>query len=81
MRCVVVTADWGGDASSASGLQDDMLDVLDFSEIIHRALQGLEGESFGRFELQETHTNHNHDELVESIEVYRCVGERRLESS
>lgn len=73
-----VVTDWGGDASSAAGLQEDALDVLEFSEIIHRALQGLEGESFGRFELVETHTNHNHDELVESVEVYRCVGERKL---
>jgi hypothetical protein len=37
---------------------------------------GLSGEHFGRFDLRETHTNHNHDELVESIEVYWCVAER-----
>lgn len=73
-----VVTDWGGDASSAAELCDEALKVLDFSEIIHNALQGLKGDSFGRFELQETHTNNNHDELVESIEVYRCVGERTL---
>lgn len=73
-----VVTDWAGDASSASELQEEALSVLDYSAIIHRALCGLEGEHFGRFDLIETHTNHNHDELVESVEVYRCVIERKL---
>lgn len=73
-----IVTDWAGDASAASELQDDALDVLDYSGIIHKALQGLEGENFSRFDLIETHTNHNHDELVESIEVYKCVAVRKL---
>lgn len=73
-----VVTDWAGDASSASELQEEALSVLDYSAIIHRALCGLEGEHFGRLDLIETHTNHNHDELVESVEVYRCVIERKL---
>lgn len=73
-----IVTDWNGDASSGSELEDESLEVLDYSSIIHNALQGLEGENFSRFDLIETHTNHNHEELVESIEVYRCVGERKL---
>ena len=73
-----VVTDWKGDASAGSELEDETLSVLDYSEIIHRALQGLEGEHFSRFDLAETQTNHNHDEIVESIEVYRCVAVREL---
>ncbi len=73
-----IVTDWNGDASSGSELEDESLEVLDYSSIIHNALQGLEGENFSRFDLKETHTNHNHEELVESIEVYQCVGERKL---
>lgn len=73
-----IVTDWAGDASAGSELQDDALKVLDYSEIIHKALQGLEGEHFNRFDLAETHTNHNHEEIVESIEVYKCVAERKL---
>ncbi len=73
-----IVTDWAGDASASSELQDDALAVLDYSGIIHKALQGLEGEHFSRFDLAETHTNHNHDEIVESIEVYKCVAERKL---
>lgn len=73
-----IVTDWAGDASAGSELQDDALAVLDYSGIIHKALHGLEGEHFNRFDLAETHTNHNHDEIVESIEVYKCVAERKL---
>lgn len=73
-----IVTDWAGDASAGSELQDEALEVLDYSGIIHKALQGLEGDHFNRFDLAETHTNHNHEEIVESIEVYKCVAERKL---
>ncbi|MBR1463464.1 MAG: hypothetical protein IJ604_08865 [Prevotella sp.] len=73
-----IVTDWAGDASVGSELQDDALEVLDYSKTIHKALQGLKGNHFSRFDLAETHTNHNHDDIVESIEVYKCVAERIL---
>lgn len=73
-----IVTDWAGDASATSGIQDAALKVLDYSAIIHNALQGLSGEHFGRFDLAETHTNHNHEDVVESVEVYKCVAERVL---
>lgn len=73
-----IVTDWAGDASAGSELHDDALGVLDYSRTIHKALQGLEGHHFSRFDLAETHTNHNHDDIVESIEVYKCVAERIL---
>jgi hypothetical protein len=75
-----IVTDWAGDASAGSELQDDALKVLDYSGIIHKALQGLKGEHFNRFDLAETHTNHNHEEIVESVEIYKCVAERILPS-
>ena len=73
-----VVTDWQGDASTASDLSNEALEVLDYSGVIHKALQGLEGAHFGRFDLAETHTNHNHEDIVENIEIYKCVAERIL---
>lgn len=73
-----IVTDWAGDSSAGSELEDESLEVLDYSGIIHKALHGLEGEHFSRFDLSETHTNHNHEELLESIEVYRCVATREF---
>ncbi|MCH5237007.1 MAG: hypothetical protein J1E95_04335 [Muribaculaceae bacterium] len=47
--------------------------VFELPEKIHRALAGLEGESFTDFTLSESHTNHNHEEIIESVEVYSFV--------
>ena len=44
--------------------------VFELPEKIHQALVGLEGDSFTDFTLSESHTNHNHEDIVESIEVY-----------
>ena len=73
-----MVTDWQGDASTASDLSNGALEVLDYSGVIHKALQGLEGAHFGRFDLAETHTNHNHEDIVENIEIYKCVAERML---
>lgn len=41
-------------------------------EYLHRRLHGLSGDCFRRFDLVESITNHNHEELVESVETYGC---------
>ena len=46
---------------------------------IHRALADMEGETFGEFDLASSATNHNHEEIVENIETYTCVGIRSLD--
>lgn len=53
-------------------------DVFELPEKIHSALAGLEGESFTDFTLSESHTNHNHEEIVESIEVYSFMAFLKL---
>lgn len=30
------------------------------------------------FDLVESQTNHNHEDIVENIEVYQCVAQKRL---
>ena len=46
---------------------------------IHAALCCMEGETFKEFDLVESDTNHNHEEIVENIEVYRCVAIKSMQ--
>lgn len=45
---------------------------------IHEQLAGLEGENFMEFDIDSSATNHNHEDIVENIETYTCVGFRHL---
>ena len=45
---------------------------------IHELLAGLEGETFMEFDIESSSTNHNHEDIVENIETYTCVGFRHL---
>lgn len=69
IRLHIVT-DWKGNAAK--------LDVFSLCESIHNAMQGLTGEKYGAVQLSESHTNHNHEDLVESIEVYSFQCEKTL---
>lgn len=53
-------------------------DLFVLPEAIHSALCQLRGEGFCSMDLAQSHTNHNHEELVESIEVYRCVAHKSV---
>ena len=50
---------------------DESLSVFDMLEEIHNALSCMEGETFIEFDLVESRTNHNHDEIIENIETYQ----------
>ncbi len=50
-------------------------------EKIHEALAGLSGSTFREFDIDTSMTNHNHEEIVENIETYRCVGFRHPEQA
>lgn len=73
-----VVTDWAGSSSADSQFRADALRVLDLSQQIHEALCGMEGEQFMAFDLVETQTNHNHEDIVENIEIYECVAVRKL---
>lgn len=45
---------------------------------IHGLLAGLEGETFMEFDIDSSATNHNHEDIVENIETFTCVGFRHL---
>lgn len=70
-----IVTDWKGSAADGSPYQDESLAVFDYSQKIQSVIDGLTGEKFHSLHLAETHTNHDHEEIVESIEVYklRCV--------
>lgn len=59
--------DWNGQESS--------LEVFDLCEDVRNALIGLSGDSFIGLKLARSYTNHNHEDLVESIEVFEYGGE------
>ena len=56
-----------------------MMKVFDLPGLIHAQLAGLGGETFLELDLVESDTNHNHEDIVESIEVYQCVAIKRLQ--
>ena len=39
---------------------------------------GLSGDKFVELDIQSSQTNHNHEQLVENIETYKCVARRLI---
>lgn len=74
-----IVTDWKGAASEGSSFKEEALEVFDLPELIHEQLSCMEGETFEVFDLVESQTNHNHEEIVENIEVYSCVAIRRID--
>lgn len=68
-----IVTDWKGSADAESPLKEEALGVFDLPEKIHEKLTCMDGETFRQFDLAESETNHNHEDIVESIEVYQCV--------
>lgn len=73
-----VVTSWPGSAASESPTKDDALSVLDYSDYIQSALNGLKGDNFCNLCLVETDTNHNHEDIVENIDIYSYVGQKTL---
>ena len=77
-----IVTDWEGSSAEGSELQEDALAALKRPGrdpgLIHARLAGLSGETFLELDLVESDTNHNHEDIVESIEVYQCVAIKRL---
>lgn len=44
--------------------------AFDLCHLVHTALDGLSGDDFNGMALVETTTNHNHEEILESIDCY-----------
>lgn len=69
-----IVTDWSEGASDGAELG-----VFDLPESIHKALTCTHGETFLQLDLVESDTNHNHEEIVESVEVYQYVAKKLLE--
>lgn len=66
----IVTAWTGRDTSET---------VWETADEVAEAIEGLSGAMFSGLRLAETRVNHNHEELVETLESYRCRVGRRIE--
>ena len=73
-----VVTDWQGSSAAGSEFMEASLEVFDLLDAIHRAVVGMEGETFKAFDLIGSTTNHNHDEIIENVESYQCVAIKRL---
>lgn len=68
-----VVTDWEGDVSEGSRFKEKALELFDLLDEIHRLLTCTDGNTFLQFDLVESQTNHNHEDIVENIEVYQCM--------
>lgn len=75
VRLHIVT-DW---ATAVEDGTDGAGKFFELPDKIHDVLAGLEGKCFRDFTLAESLTNHNHEEIVESIEVYSFIALKHKE--
>lgn len=73
-----VVTDWLGSSAANSDQREESLNVFDLLEKIHTALADVDGEHFKEFDISNSTTNHNHEEILENIETYSYVGYREL---
>lgn len=73
-----VVTDWLGSSAANSDQREESLTVFDLLEKIHTALADVDGEHFKEFDISNSTTNHNHEEILENIETYSYVGYREL---
>lgn len=73
-----IVTDWKGSAAQGSPYQAETLSDYELPNRIFEKLRGLRGQTFRNLILSRTLTNHNHQELLENIEVYRVTYERQL---
>ena len=74
-----IVTEWKGSSVDGSELSEEALTVFELPEIIHSALSLMGGSKYLTFDLVESQTNHNHEDIVENIEVYQCVAIKRIE--
>lgn len=67
LHIVTATPDSAADGST---YQPDALQLFDLLDDVHCALSGFRGSHFRQLQRTSSHTNHNHEELIESIESF-----------
>ena len=76
-----VVTDWLGSSAANSDQREESLTVFDLLEKIHTALADVDGEHFKEFDISNSTTNHNQEDILENIETYSYVGYRELDQS
>ena len=76
-----VVTDWLGSSAANSDQREESLTVFDLLEKIHTALADVDGEHFREFDISNSTTNHNHEDILENIETYSYEGYRELDQS
>lgn len=77
LRLHIVT-DWKGPASACSPSRTETLEDYNLLNGIYERVSGLRGVTFRNIRLLRTDINHNHQEILENIEVYQVTYERVL---
>ncbi len=72
-----IVTDWTGGMEPGQP-EESCLKAFVLHQEIGAALEGLNGPWFDALELWASHTNHDHEDLLESIEVFRTRGYREV---
>lgn len=66
-----IVTEFKGSSADGSVYQKDALEVFDLLDQVNANLSGMKGENFrGMFRI-ESSTNHNHEEVIESLETFQ----------
>jgi hypothetical protein len=72
-----IVTDWKGSTADGSDQQDAALEVLDFPWLIAQAVADIpDGQTFRRVMLLSDRPNHNHEQLVETLQQYSVAIQR-----
>lgn len=68
---VHIVTDFKGSSADGSAYQKNALELFDLLDQVNANLSGMKGENFrGMFRI-ESSTNHNHEEVIESLETFQ----------
>lgn len=62
-----------GSGADGAYSQSDALAYFDLLGKIHKALYGMKGDAYMALKRTSSQTNHNHAEIIESIETFTCT--------
>ena len=68
-----IATQYVGASANGEQSQSDALEYFKLLDKIHKALYGLRGENFMALKRVSSQTNHNHAEIIESIETFTCT--------
>ena len=75
-----IVTDWSGQAEPGTEEMESNLIGWALAEKIQKAMEGLRGKGFDSVTISSTVTNHNHEDIVDNVEVYSFRAERQIYS-